>query len=111
MNAVVTVTTREGWTREFTGKNNYRNARRFAAKHGLPSPVAEREYTRDGRKPGSEGPRTVKIGNFEFEPLVTYEELAAELGVSWQRVQAIEKRALEKLREKLEARGFTGWDG
>lgn len=35
---------------------------------------------------------------------MTYEEIAAELGVCWQYVQQVEKRALAKLRDNPEAR-------
>ena len=45
-----------------------------------------------------------KIG---FEPLHTYEEISAVLGVSRERVRQIEKKALRKLRVALVVRGHN----
>ena len=43
----------------------------------------------------------------EPRPAVPLETVAAELGVSHQRVSAIERKALAKLRAELKRRGLT----
>lgn len=41
---------------------------------------------------------------------MTFEQIGRELGISWQKVQWLEKRAMRKLRAQLEAQGCRSLD-
>lgn len=94
---------------EFYGRNCYRDASRYCRANGLPPPAKGAPY-RGGRKPGAKNiSRTVEAEDSTGlpEPVMSYGEIAAELGISWQRVQQIECAAIRKIRRELAKRGIT----
>jgi DNA-directed RNA polymerase sigma subunit (sigma70/sigma32) len=50
--------------------------------------------------------RRARSQHHDFELDVTYEEIAAEMQITPQRVQQIERRAMRKLAERFTAKGY-----